>query len=403
MISPEDIRKKALKLWETGQFLRAYADGQSLFPLEIRFAKPSSSELAERFSEIRNWLERLRSGSKEVLGHGYSVAYEPLNHRRLGKQSLPKQITIPSEEDFLRLIRKEKEFARFEALSKKLLSEQPELKQVISRNPKMVLEYAPQWDRILAVCRYFLSNSRPSIFLRQLDIPGVDTKFIETHKSILIELLNAVLPEQSIDPSVKNLSDHGFERCFGLRYEEALIRFRFLDPKLFLAGLTDLTVPLAEFCGLKLPINRVFITENKINGLSFPDHPESMVIFGLGYGIGSLFEAAWLKNVEISYWGDIDTHGFAILDRLRTAFPQVQSFLMDVDTLHQFKSLWGMEDPSQRFAGTLIHLLSEEQKLFESLRDNIMGECIRLEQERISYGYVCQKLAELILNPEKVL
>jgi hypothetical protein len=30
------------------------------------------------------------------------------------------------------------------------------------------------------------------------------------------------------------------------------------------------------------PLERVFITENEINGLAFPDVPGSLVIFGLG-------------------------------------------------------------------------------------------------------------------------
>src|ERR1022692_4377837 len=34
-----------------------------------------------------------------------------------------------------------------------------------------------------------------------------------------------------------------------------------------------------------------------------------------------------------AYWGDIDTYGFHILDRLRVLFPDVQSLLMDRDTL----------------------------------------------------------------------
>jgi hypothetical protein len=29
------------------------------------------------------------------------------------------------------------------------------------------------------VLRWFVANPRPGVYLRQLDIPGVDTKFIE--------------------------------------------------------------------------------------------------------------------------------------------------------------------------------------------------------------------------------
>lgn len=35
----------------------------------------------------------------------------------------------------------------------------------------------------------------------------------------------------------------------------------------------------------------------------------------------------------VHYWGDLDTHGSAILDRLRAWLPQTRSFLMDRETL----------------------------------------------------------------------
>ena len=50
-----------------------------------------------------------------------------------------------------------------------------------------------------------------------------------------------------------------------------------------------------------------------------------MVIFGAGYGFEMLAGADWwLQVVGFIYWGDIDTHGFAILDQLRRRFGHVE-------------------------------------------------------------------------------
>jgi len=68
------------------------------------------------------------------------------------------------------------------------------------------------------------------------------------------------------------------------------------------------------------------------------------VIFGAGYGFERLDRARWLGELRLCYWGDIDTHGFAILDALRARFDHVESFLMDRSTLLAFESLWGTED-----------------------------------------------------------
>jgi hypothetical protein len=82
-------------------------------------------------------------------------------------------------------------------------------------------------------------------------------------------------------------------------------------------GLHDLTVPLAQFIALAPPAARVYVTENEITMLAFPPLADAMVIFGGGYVINRPRDIDRPRDRELAYWGDIDTHGFAILDRLR--------------------------------------------------------------------------------------
>ena len=103
----------------------------------------------------------------------------------------------------------------------------------------------------------------------------------------------------------------------------------------------DVTLDARTFAALDTGVSRVFITENEINFLAFPRTKDAMAIFGAGYGFESLGQAHWLARCRLFYWGDIDTHGFAILDELRGHFDQVESFLMDRDTFLAFESLWG--------------------------------------------------------------
>ncbi len=141
-----------------------------------------------------------------------------------------------------------------------------------------------------------------------------------------------------------------FEQRFGLRQRPSLIRLRILDPSLSIGGLTDIAIPV-ELAMLDLPATRVFITENEINGLAFPEVTGSIVVFKLGYALDLLSYVAWLGGREIHYWGDIDTHGFAMLDRLRARFPQAKSLLMDRETLIVHRNLWGREGAPHRTAG----------------------------------------------------
>jgi hypothetical protein len=113
-----------------------------------------------------------------------------------------------------------------------------------------------------------------------------------------------------------------------------------------------------------------------------------MVIFGLGYGLERLAEVGWLRSVEVHYWGDIDTHGFGILNQLRANLPEARSFLMDQATLQAHRTLWGREPADRRYTGDTSRLSRDEYALFEDLLAGRYGERVRLEQERIGYGWL---------------
>ena len=120
-----------------------------------------------------------------------------------------------------------------------------------------------------------------------------------------------------------------------------------------------------------------------------------MAIFGAGYGWDSLAKAAWLTDCRVFYWGDIDTHGFAILNQLRGRFPHAESLLMDRETLMAHESLWGRED--SQALGDLPLLTTAERELFDALRDNRIRANLRLEQEMIGFGWIGRVLAEKVL------
>jgi len=394
MIAPAGIKEKALKIWQSGRLLAAYLRGEELFPLDIPFRKVTAKEALEHYAEVRAGVNLLRDGSKERQGYGYNLEFASVSHRQLGEQLFPARIAFDSLPDLLRLIGKGREFDRFRELAQQTLAEYPALRPWLERYPFKALEKHAVWPQLRAVCRYFQQHPAPQRFLRELDIPGVDSKFVEQNKGVLRELLDLLLPPETICQEVTALSGAGFERRFGLRHDEPLLRFRLLDPELAGPwGLSDLSIPLGQFLALDPPCAQVFITENKINGLSFPPVPGSLVIFGLGYGIQTLREVEWLRRKELYYWGDIDTHGFAILSQMRGYFPQIRSLLMDRETLLTYRDLWTTEEAEKRCLAELSYLDGEERRLYDDLRNNRLGENIRLEQERIALSRLRDWLA----------
>jgi hypothetical protein len=393
--TPADIRERLTAKWLRGDLLRAER-GEPLYPLTLPLRRPTTSELSERFDEVRTWIAALDAESADRCGFGYTIGWGEVRHRVLGTNRIPTRVVLPTASDALRLIGKEREAAAFTHAAETTLRAFPALQLWIARKPLVLVENAAAWDRILRVLRWFHDHPRPGRYLRQLDIPGVDTKFIETRKGLVAELLDITLDPQAVDKA--HGGARGFEQRYGLLAKPTLVRFRVLDPRQRIGGFSDISVPLDEFAQAALDIDAVFVTENDANGLAFPDVARSIVLFGLGYGVESLGSIAWLAEKRIVYWGDIDTHGFAMLDRLRRHFPHTRSFLMDRTTLFDHRELWSREESQHRESPA--NLTADERQLYDDLRASRFGDAVRLEQERIAYHCVTRALVEELQHDE---
>lgn len=379
--TPDELLSQLLRSWERGMLLRGEVP-----PLRLR--KPTSRELGERFGEVQDWIRALEEGSHRL---GYQVEYEEIAHRQLGKNRVPVGVSI-SMEAGLRALRKNREAERYQVVVREVCAEFPELKDWLARRPLAALDV--DWERTLAVLRYFRRHPRCGLYRRQLEISGIDTKFIEENRGRLGELLTLVLPQDQVidEPGVS------FDRRFGLREKPSLVRFRILDESLHIQGLSDLTVPVEELAQLDLPVEEIIVTENEVNGLALPPRPRTLVVFGRGYALDHLGGVPWLAKRRLRYWGDIDTHGFGILDRFRAYFPDAESLMMDAETFHAHRTMW-VEECTPR-SDPLLRLSPPESALYAELIQDAHGERLRLEQERIPFAWVRRQLghAEVVVS-----
>lgn len=385
---PTDLRAQVQKLWDRGDLLASLVTGAVLFPLRLLLKGPTSAELADRFDEARTWIAELRA-----MPH-CRVEMREFKHRVFGANAVPQEVWIDTIEDALALIGKLRDVTRFTALIETTSKRQPELLDWLSKRPMHALELASEWSLLLDIVAWLQTHPRPGVYLRQVDIPGVHSKFIEGHRGVLAELLDIALPSAAIDTTASGLSQ--FAKRYAFCDKPVRIRFRVLDPEHALlpgALVQDITLDAESFARLDPHVARVFITENEINFLAFPQVKDSLVIFGAGYGFEMLRKAAWLARCRMHYWGDIDTHGFAILDQLRRQFNHVESFLMDRNTLLAFETLWDKEE--KQMLRDLPTLNPEEMALYDDLRDNRIRKNLRLEQERIGFGWVESALSAL--------
>ena len=404
--SPADLCAQVQKLWGKGALLaelvsphhsnslslggraavRDEPDSESTlaspFPLRLKLVTPSSTDLATRFAEVRAWAADLRLNAMH-----YRVEERDLRHREVGVQTLPDAVWLDTLEAATAFLGKARDAQRFAALVATTRDTQPALLPWLAKRPLAALALAAEWPRLQAVVTWLQAHPRPGIYLRQVDIVGVDSKFIEAHRSVLAELLDIALPCEPIDPSAVGAAQ--FARRYGFQDKPLRIRFRLLDAPG--AYGSDISITQSAFEQLAPNFSHVFITENEVNFLAFPPVPGSMVVFGAGYGFEVLAGAQWLHRCAVHYWGDIDTHGFAILDQLRATLPHAQSLLMDRATLLAHAGYWG-EEP-QPLLRNLPRLTAEEGALFDDLRDNRLRPRLRLEQERVGFGWVQQALS----------
>lgn len=380
MLSPADIHALALRQYPA--VLRAIALGESAFPKDIRFGRPKP---AADWSILQAEITALAQAKL-----GYEIEWEETNTRRWGRQRLPVRVWFQNEADYLRMIGKTREVEVLRENLSITRSRCPELEGWLASHVMRLIEHARIWPEVLHVCRYFIDHPCPLRYARELPIP-VGTKFIDERRPLFRSLFDFLLPPGTIDTA----SEH-FETRYGLLFDEPLIRLKVLCPK-FAATLqpavSDLSIPLSQSRTLPWHGHTVLIVENKMTFLTLPPLTDTIAIFGGGNAAALLETLSWLSQSRLFYWGDLDIHGFHILARLRTAFPEVQSVLMDSRPLELFQGhcIPAKSSSYQNVEG----LRPSEAAVYELLR---RGQ-ILLEQEKIPHAFAVKTLHDRITPP----
>ena len=97
MIGPDDIKRWADSLFPN--FLGSLLTGKEFFPLrKTRLGRVAAKADAANFLEE---VEPLWRGSKDVIGHGYTVILERKNRLARAAQNEPVAVEIQTKDDFL--------------------------------------------------------------------------------------------------------------------------------------------------------------------------------------------------------------------------------------------------------------------------------------------------------------
>ena len=373
--TPEDIAAKVKRRWDDGSLLRHHAGGGPFEPIEVPLRGPTASQIGDDITAVRDWVAALDSGRRD--DRRYSLVWQSIGGRQIGRNRVPVRAVVSSGEQAWALLGTAPAVRRFDALLDSAQGH-PAVRRWIVDNPHRAIALEPVMPQVIAAYEWLDAHRGSQRYLREISAPGVDTKFAERHRPVLAAMLGVPSPSPA------------FLAGLGLRNKPTLIRLRPARSLGLPEPLTEIAVREGELAKLVLAPRVAVIVENEITYLSVEVPDDGVVIWGRGFDVDAAGRLPWLADADVLYWGDIDTHGFAILDRLRARLPQARSVLMDRETLLAHRDRWVSED--RPTAAVLPRLNPDERDLYAELVSDVLGEGVRLEQERIDWQWARQRL-----------
>lgn len=391
LLHPEDVRARCKRQFAREHLAWLGAPAGSRETQTIALGAPTQNEAAADPEAVRAWAAAWSAW--ESSGQPGAVTWEPRQWPRLGTQRLPASLVVSSLDDIATLAdqagRWQRAAARHHLLSKVCvwLPGRPAPQRLFDA----LAEYSDvDFERLLSLMGWLSEHPASGLQLRQLPIAGLDTKWVEQRRGLIIDLMQCRL-SQSGDQAGRDL-----HALLGLAKQPSRMRLRLLgeDLRRQVGGLCDIEAPVEELAALPIAPQLAFVVENLESGLALPAVPGAVALMKLGHAVNLLRLLPWLRASRVIVWGDIDTHGFAILDRVRAALPQAESMLMDRDTLLGHRALW-VEESQPHNGPALERLTGSERQVFDGLVDGTWGVRVRLEQERLPWPLVKSTLERL--------
>jgi len=383
---PDDVRQLLLCRFQNKrrEWLMAI-DSESRWPLEILLGAPTEQAALRHIEGVRTWVRTWQHWQ----GAG-ALSWCERRWQALGVQRLPDKLILQNPEEVAHWIGESARFERARSRYQILTSRWPTLALHLPRHFDVLADYdEADFRRLGEILGWIDANPHSGLYPRQLPIAGIDSKWIEGRKGLLTDLVAALQEDRATELNF-------YQRC-GLKAPPPLVRMRVLDQALRtrIGGMSDISAPVEDLANLDFPVAHVFIVENLQTGLAMSDLPDTVVFMGMGYHVEALTRLPWIARALCLYWGDLDTHGFAILQRARAYLPGLQSVLMDQDTLLSHKALW-VSEKTQHPATELPLLTASEQQVYRGIKQQQWGQNIRLEQERIDWGIAWKSLRNSI-------
>ena len=338
---------------------------EPVFSLSLK--PPTEREMLADQGSAERWA---RAWDSFVPTEGIGVDFEFRVWRSIGRQRIPIRLKAATPDALAAFAggaagRSWKTLAQRSTTLRERFGDSSALAAAIRGHTDSLLQLdREEFSTVVDVAHWLTAHSVDGLRPRQLPIRGVDTKWFASHRALVTALHDAATGASGL----------------GVTNADHLVRVRVLDERLHPGGPHDFAAPLSQLNSLAAEPQVVFVFENLESVLAMPHWEGAIAIHGSGYAVDVISRISWVQRSRIVYWGDLDSHGFAILHRLRMSHSSVTSVLMDEETLLAHRDLWVPEPKPSR--GTFTTLGESEQGALRRLRAE--GD-VRLEQERLPW------------------
>lgn len=364
LLMPDDVTARARRTVDRN--LKSWLFGVPADALTVRLGGPSEATVAAHRVIVEDWVHAWQASTLDVH-------WEERRWPSLGTQQLPVAVTIAGADAIAAAAG---EARRWRCLQRRLallesLAEGPQWSAVLSdtfRYWKALTD--SDFERLLATVRWLQQHPDSGLLIRQLPIPGVDTKWLGAHRTAVTALAVPL-----------GVPDH-----LGLRERELLRAVVIADPVLRQGLPRIFAAPDTELAALDLVAPQVLVIENLQTLEALPDVPGTVAVFGWGDNATAVARFPWVRGAaRVVYWGDLDIDGFDILARFRSECP-CESLLMDRASVERWRDL-AVPDGAAGSVGASWLTEAERAAL-----DVVRRDGLRLEQERIPIGAAVELL-----------
>ena len=424
MKSPEEVIKWVKQRYQRQRW--AWLDGRGAWPLQVSLDVPTQKAALSDPSAVRAWSSAwaawLAANPAGASPQSPRLLTTTVAWRNMGEQTLPSALAFGTPECVAGFCRDSKTWENIASRRAAMLARWPSLQASgFGPNYTALGELKDgDFDRLLGVLEWFVANPKSGIYLRQLPVPNIDTKWIDLQRRGLVaDLFRRITKPPASVPSeqlavdtdgaegdaantaaaMEDASSNFYDIC-GLLRPLAKLRILVLCPKLRtqVGGLRDIEATIDDWAQLKLEPRQLLVVENKDTCLAMPDVEGVVAVIKLGNAVSLVTKIPWLKRVPVLYWGDIDTYGYSILVQARKRLHDVRSVLMDRVTVEtHLDRLVGEGQQTKTVERSL--LTAAELDVYNTLLANDWGTSRRLEQERLEWpNALAQVLSALQLR-----